>query len=400
MSVLNPFWHGTPVRPEEFIGREHELNQIIGRILTGQSTAITGSPRCGKTSVLDYLRSPTMQQKLYEKDAEQLIFSYLDAYNWGTESGPFQFWETALRPLATESTLSQAYQDCKDNQFGEYALEKLITQIKEITNKRLVLMVDGFNAVLDYPPPQHWNAAFFGSVRTLISRSGGRLALIITLNGPLSDFQKAVQESTRSKSPYFNFIYEVRLGAFTNEVVKQLLTPGGKRFTESDSQLIQEMAGGHPYLLQVAASMRWEMGERFKSPPEFIEKFYYQVKDVLDEIWQSWSGSLQEAFISVALVQMDRFKEVLKKRLQIDTKQLRRRLPASKLDLEYLRQYGFLIKDEEVASDYKVMPQIFLPFALLNFKPEYRNKLPKEVFNYLFVPGYDERSKFPFFKFG
>lgn len=399
MPVLNPFWHGTPAPLEKFIGREYELRQITGRILTGQSTAITGSPRCGKTSVLDYLKSPAKQQEFYEEEAEQLIFSYLDTYNRGTEWGPLQFWETALRPLSTESVLSQAYQDCKDNQFGEYALEKLITQIK-VTNKRLVLMVDGFHAVLDYPP-QHWSAAFFGSVRTLVSRSGGGLVLIITLNGPLSDFQKAVQESTRSKSPYFNFIYEVRLGAFTDEVVNSLLTKGDERFSETDFELIKNIVGGHPYLLQVAASMRWEMGERFKSPPEFIEAFYYQVKDVLDEIWQSWSASLQEAFISVAFVEMKRFKEVFKKKLQIDIDQVNRHLLQSfRLDLEYLKQYGFLKEDEDISGDWKVVPQIFLPFILLNFKQEYRSKLPKEVFSYLFVPRYEERSKFSLFKFG
>jgi hypothetical protein len=400
MPVLNPFWHGTPIRPEEFIGREYELYQITGRILTGQSTAITGSPRCGKTSVLEYLKSPAKQPALYEEDAEKLIFSYLDAYNWSSESGPLQFWETALRPLSTESTLSQAYQDCKDNQFVEYALEKLITQIKD-TNKRLVLMVDGFHAILG-SPSQHWDAVFFGSMRTLVSRSGGALVLIITLNGPLSDFQKAVQELTRSKSPYFNFIYEVRLGALADEVINSLLIKGIKvdeRFNETDFELIKNIAGGHPYLLQVAASMRWEMGTRLKSPAEFIGKFYYQVEDVLNEIWQSWSGSLQEAFISVALLQLDEFKGIFKKKLQINIEELSHGLPVFKSDLEYLKQYGFLIEDEKVLGNWKVKPQIFLPFALLNFKREYRSKL-SEVFNYLFIPRYHEKYKFPFFKFG
>jgi transcription termination factor Rho len=37
------------------IGRNHELSRIAGRIGTGQSTIITGSPRGGKTFVLNSL---------------------------------------------------------------------------------------------------------------------------------------------------------------------------------------------------------------------------------------------------------------------------------------------------------------------------------------------------------
>jgi Cdc6-like AAA superfamily ATPase len=401
MPTLNPFWHGTPVPSEKFIGREHELRQIVGRILTGQSTAITGSPRCGKTSILDYLMAPVKRQELYEEHAEQLIFSYLDAYNWGTEFGPIQFWETALRPLSelTETALSQAYKNCQEDRFGDYALEKLINKIKAI-DKQLVLMVDGFDVILGPKHlSQHWNAAFFGNLRTLASRSGGALALLITVNGPLSEFQKGVQELTRSNAPYFNFIYEVRLGAFSNEVVKQLLRQGGERFSDTSYELIRELTGGHPYLLQVAASILWEMGDKSKSPVPFIEDFYPQVQEVLDEIWQSWSKSLQKAFVSVAFVQMKELKEVFKKRLQIDMEKLIRRIPPLKLDLEYLKQYGFVTEDENMPGGWRVVPRIFLPFAILNFKEEYRNKLPKEVFNYLFVSGYGEKSKFPFFKF-
>jgi hypothetical protein len=405
MTILNPFWHGTPVPPEKFIGRKEERRAIVSRISTGQSTALTGSPRCGKTSVLQYLTAPTKQKELYEENAEQLIFSYLDAYNWGTEFGPVQFWETALRPLSelTDATLVQAYKNCQEDRFGDYALEKLITQIKAI-GKRLVLMVDGLDVILGPTPlSQPWNAAFFGNLRTLASRSGGALALLITVNGPLSDFQKAVQELTRSTSPYFNFIYEVRLGAFSNEEVKQLLQKGGEGFSDTNFDLIYGLVGGHPYLLQVAASMLWEMGDKSQSPVQFVEDFYPQIQEVLDEIWQSWSGSLQKAFISVVFVQIKELKEVFQKKLQIDIDKLSLRIPPLKLDLEYLKQYGFVTEDENMPGGWKVVPKIFLPFAILNFKEEYRNKLPEmfgaKVFNYLFVPGYSEKSKFPFFKF-
>jgi transcription termination factor Rho len=96
MSHNTPFFHGNPIPPNKLIGRNNELYTIAGRISTGQSTAITGSPRSGKTSILQYLEKetklydnekPEKQTELYDEDIkEKLIFSYLDAYTWGTES--------------------------------------------------------------------------------------------------------------------------------------------------------------------------------------------------------------------------------------------------------------------------------------------------------------------------
>ena len=54
--MLNPFFCGNPVPPDQFIGRRREVHRIAGRIANrGQSTAIVGEPRSGKTSLLLYL---------------------------------------------------------------------------------------------------------------------------------------------------------------------------------------------------------------------------------------------------------------------------------------------------------------------------------------------------------
>lgn len=315
----NPFWHGTPVPPEHFLGREYELSQITGCILTGQSTAITGSPKCGKTSILQYLQQHESQQSLYRENNKQIIFSYLDAYSWESELKVEQFWEMILRPLAelfTKSSqtdaensqskddpLYQTYVDCKKDHFSSsYLLEKFITQMGK-ENKRLILIVDGFDAVLDNPS-KCLNASFFGNLRTLASRSGGSFALLISLNKPLSNFQKEVQKLTKTNAPYFNFIYEVRIGAFSEEVIRILLKKGEHCFEEGEESdyyhLIREIAGGHPYLLQLAASMVWEKCEQSQFSKktivvdDIIKDFFYKVEMTLSEIWQSWPGGFNE----------------------------------------------------------------------------------------------------------
>ena len=97
---------------------------------------------------------------------------------------------------------------------------------------------------------------------------------------------------------------------------------------------------------------------------------------------------------------MKELKDILKKRLNIDADELSHRIPPLKLDLEYLKQYGFITQDKSIPGGWRVVPKVFLPFILLNFKREYRSKLPKNIFDYLFVLGYGEKpSRFPFFKF-
>ena len=82
--MSNPFFHGNPVAADQFLDRRRELRRIVGRILNqGQSTAIVGEPRTGKTSILEYLVAPETQAELYGVDAERLLFAYLDAQTLG-----------------------------------------------------------------------------------------------------------------------------------------------------------------------------------------------------------------------------------------------------------------------------------------------------------------------------
>ena len=54
--MSNLFFHGNPVPPDQFLDRRRDLRRIIGRIASqGQSTAVVGEPRSGKTSLLLYL---------------------------------------------------------------------------------------------------------------------------------------------------------------------------------------------------------------------------------------------------------------------------------------------------------------------------------------------------------
>lgn len=153
--MSNPFYYGNPVPPEQFLGRRRELRRIIGRIVNqGQSTALVGEPRTGKTSLLQYLAAPSFRTKHYGAEGKQYLFSYLDAQTLGGKFSQEEFWKYVLQPLKAEiksgTTLDEAYKMCQENHFGTFVLERLFAQVRN-DGLRLIVMLDEFNDLLHHP---------------------------------------------------------------------------------------------------------------------------------------------------------------------------------------------------------------------------------------------------------
>lgn len=379
----NPFIYGNPIAPDQLLGRKRELRQIAGRIYTGQSSIITGSPRSGKTSVLEYLIAPEKQAELYGDRADEFIFSFLDAYTWAAEFDQVQFWETALAPLKecidadnSAPSLSGTYQLCQDNKFGSFVLEKLFAQIGK-KNWQLVIIIDGFDVLLHHPILKN-RTEFFGGFRLLASRYQA-LTLVITSNASQTQLHQETQHFNLTGSPYFNFMGEFILGALDDAEINKLLHPGDIDFTDNDCRFIQDIAGGHPYLLQVAASVLWET---YESKLEegvrqqyALQEFYFKVKDMLNGTWQSWNKEMHNAVTSVALAHLESLNIVFPKKY-VDIKDIISSIP-SITNLGELEKYGFLRKDSRIRGGWRVYPTIILlHFILDKFKPEYRRQLP------------------------
>jgi len=390
MIDYNPFIYGNPVVPDQLIGRKKQLQQIAGRILTGQSTIITGSPRSGKTSVLEYLIAPTKQAELYGDKSEQLIFSFLDAYTIAAECNQFQFWKIALvpfkerldqEPLDTDNSiasLAKTYQLlCQESQFGSFVLEKLLAQMRK-KSWRLVLIIDGFDILLHHPVLNR--AEFFGGLRMLASRSQGALTLVITTNASQTQLDQETQHYNLTGSPYFNFMGETILGALDDTEINQLLHPNENiNFTDNDCRFIKGIAGGHPYLLQVAGSILWETYQNKLAQgirqQYVLQEFYSKVKDMLDGTWQSWDKEMRDGLTSVALAHLENLKIVFPKKY-VDLRNIINTIP-SDIILRVLEKHGFLKRDSNIRGGWGIYPTIFLLYFIYDkFKFEYRRQLP------------------------
>ena len=307
MSIIsdNPFIYGDPVSPEQFVNRQREVRKLVGRICTGQSSAVIGDPRSGKTSLLRYVQQPA----LYGDHASRLLFSYLDAQMLGTTFAPPHFWEYVLQPVSNldRSTYPQvrtAYHTCQRESFGNFGLERLFAHLHQ-AGHCLVLLLDEFDNLLDNAA--FHQAEFFGGLRSLASRSAGLVLVLASRQAP-GDLNRKTEEFSRSGSPFFNIVSEITLKPFSQRATNELLARAGRDFIPADREFIIRLADGHPYFLQVAAGELWELREEADLTPEERrqsagEALYNKAQDTLRDTWRLWKPEMQIAFAIIALNQ-------------------------------------------------------------------------------------------------
>lgn len=348
------------------MARRQPLRRAIGRILSGgQSTAIIGEPRTGKTSLLHYLAGPQeVRQAHYGERAGRLLFAYLDTQALGGQFTAAQFWERALISLEwlveaePDKPLAQQYHLCQKNGFGLFTLEALLRLLKR-DGWRLVVLLDEFDTLLYHPMLN--SAEFFGGLRSLASRSEGALSLIIGSRLPLTHLNARTQEFNPTGSPYFNIFAEITLGPFSEKDIAELLNRAGNCFTLWDKRAIQAVAGGHPFLLQTAAAAMWdaheegltEMADRRRA---MGQRLYRENKWLFADTWRVWLTATRKAFTSVALAHTA---HLLPQR-EFLTDAFIAGLRDFGPELADLESCGLITRDAQVRGGWRIAPQAML----------------------------------------
>jgi Cdc6-like AAA superfamily ATPase len=172
----NPFQFGNPVPPDLFINHQRQIRLIVNRILNyGQSTAVVGEPRLGKTSLIRYIISPENHHKLFGKTDTttqnqnfqpkmrvqdvypQLIFLYLDLQRLDQAITSSQFWKITIESLVKQmqnteihSKVFQSYKTCTRSNFGNQELTNLFDLLHN-HNYLVVLIMDEFDRIFNCP---------------------------------------------------------------------------------------------------------------------------------------------------------------------------------------------------------------------------------------------------------
>jgi hypothetical protein len=217
------------------------------------------------------------------------------------------FWGHILQPLAGHlpaGELRQTYETARQGGFGAFDLKRLFAALDTLS-WRIVVMLDEFDALLNHPVLN--SAEFYGSLRSLSSRHAS-LTLIIATRRSLNQLNLQTQEINPHSSPYFNIFTELQLGPLPKRDVALLLDKAQNRFDDRDRYFVLSASGRHPYLLQLAADILFEVDlegragvERYRLAAEELRA---QSEGHFADAWRSYSSAERIVIMSIALVQM------------------------------------------------------------------------------------------------
>jgi predicted Ser/Thr protein kinase len=236
----NPFVVGQWVRGEKFFGRE----AIIAELLTGprQAVWVAGLRRMGKTSLLREIERRVLQNP---------NSFYLPLY-WDLEG--------ATNDETLRESLLAALDEAPSGPTAEHAWEKLSTPEilrriqKEIKQRRkaLLLLCDEAEALLALA--QH-DPHLLARLRRVMQASEN-VRCILTATRRLIRLETLDAAET---SPFLHgFVPPVYLSPLNETEAQPLLAQAG--FTANLQKALQELTGGHPFLLQVMAKQTLELG--------------------------------------------------------------------------------------------------------------------------------------------
>ncbi len=244
----NPFSSfGTAVNEDRFLGRADALSLILDRLSADalSSTSIVGERRIGKTSLLNFVikRHHELLQQGYK-----WAFAYIDM-STAQASNPSSFMEV-LRHSILEWAKFEAWS--RDHDGDLEVLKRSFVHLKS-AGVRLVLCMDEFEGSVAYD-----NALrpLFHELRS--AGSNGEIAMLTVTRVSLIDL---FAEWGRV-SPFGNIFATARLKPMTKEEWERIVSTGFARTGHSPTAdhlaLIEELSGGHPYLVQIASFYAWQ----------------------------------------------------------------------------------------------------------------------------------------------
>ena len=279
LSILeNPFFHRGPIRDQRyFFGRARETRQTLHMLRNGQCVSIVGPRRIGKTSHLFHLLDPMLRKNYHL--GEKYLLAYVDCQGLGNLDRPqFYRWildgiQGALPGLEQTSTWSENLSNFRQFRRAVATIHK--------EGYQPVLLFDEFEYLAT---SQYMDQALFSSLRNLSQELG--VAYVTVSQMPVHELTYC--DDSALHSPFFSNFQTVHLG-FLERCEAEILVLGlletvGQRdyFSEQDMVFLFNIAGRHPFFLQLACyhlfEQRLERGHLAIDDHETARRLY--AKDV------------------------------------------------------------------------------------------------------------------------
>jgi hypothetical protein len=303
MPFPNPFFHRGPIRDRAyFFGRERETGQALSLLGNSQSISLIGQRRIGKTSLLFHLADSAIFMQ-YGLSPTEHLFVYIDCGGLANLDQPdlYRLLLEEIGDALAERDLNpykpEILKDAAPITYRafERALRGLIQQ-----GWKLILILDEFERLSRNP---HLDPDFFSGLRALTAKYP--IAYVTASKQPLLEL--TYTDASTLSSPFFNIFASIRLGLFSEDEARALLTTlatkGGLAFPHSTLDLLLDLAGPHPLFLQIAGfhalELEQERPARFDDT-ELRRRFLASVEEHYGYYWRNLSPQEQRVLATLA----------------------------------------------------------------------------------------------------
>ncbi len=299
--LRNPFFSRQRIiDPACFYGRHRELEALYGAIVTHQCRSVVGERKLGKSSLLTALTRPAMMER-FGLDPGRTLFLYIDLEGMASARRE-DFWVELLDRLVV-ALPSGDLRDQAERLMGEVrftTLRRLLRRVRD-ANLDLVLALDEFEGLARNPG---FTPDFYGELRSL----AGEMGVVYLTGSKRGLYDLTYHDSATLSSPFFNIFSELLLGLMPNDEARGLLTELSKQgqgpgFCEEEVDLGLELAGPHPFFLQIAGFHLYEMAGRGRphSPAAYDQmarRFNAEAEDHYRYLWSQLDGDEQQALLA------------------------------------------------------------------------------------------------------
>ncbi|RMH69363.1 MAG: hypothetical protein D6675_12920 [Gemmatimonadetes bacterium] len=337
----NPYTNRAKIEnPADFYGRKKIIRKIYERISTPgrpQSVSIVGDRRIGKSSLMHYIYHPDVR-KTYLDDWENYLFISVDFSIYGQLS-PKEFLmllsekltheeaqlaaknkETGT-PAAPESFLSKVKRLLvgpfpnsehppeepgststfvgHSNQITSADYDGFVRKIERYKDKVLIFFFDEFDLVTRN---RSFNLDFFAFLRGIANNFK-----VAYITSSARDLQSVAMDEIIG-SPFFNIFSSIVLEPFSeNEALMLIREPfqkNGIDLTCAEVQFVRQLAGLHPFFLQIAC---YQLFEHRRDASQTMESDFKELQDAFETstqahfeyIWQHLDNAEKKVLIKL-----------------------------------------------------------------------------------------------------
>jgi hypothetical protein len=361
-SVLNnPFTYGNPISdPRRFFGRTREVEQIFGRLRNEEfeSSSVVGDHRIGKTSLLNYLADPAVRAA-YELGPERCNFIYVDLQMVDETMRPEQLWRRLLALMRRHCADPEILETLAELERRERVITFDLDELFQETDDKglhIVFLLDEFEHITDNP---NFGPDFYFGLRSLVIHH--KIALVTSSRRELIDL---CHSDAIKSSPFFNIFANINLRLFSGDdcelMISRSLEQTKVRFSEDELQYVLELAGLHPYFLQVACCSLYEshrMGlDEVDRHSYLTEKFRAETIPHIVDYWDNSNDYEKILLTAVALLERK-----AKTRQGFTLGELREVFSRSEPFVEQLQKRGLLMTQQ---AHYRLFSSVLGPWIL------------------------------------